>query len=161
MLCLFRANSFVFFFFVFFSPSEKNIAYNCMLGLFSRTDRPEAKCMQMSTTVKSISLSAQVSFIDGVELERERESFLSWHCSPTFKSQNSRKLSANILWCEFTHWHFQVALDSIPWLSMWHGSQTVHALLLSAKNWHDHVKPSCDHHVCKYALVRRFPKPEP
>lgn len=29
--------------------------------------------MQMSTTVKSISLSAQASVIDGVELESERE----------------------------------------------------------------------------------------
>lgn len=44
-----------------------------MLGLFFGTDRPEAECMQMSTTVKSISLSAQVSVIDGVELESERE----------------------------------------------------------------------------------------
>lgn len=122
-----------------------------MLGLFSGTDRPEAKCMQMSTTVKSISLSAQVSVIDGVELERE-----SWHCSPTFKSQNSRKLSANILWCEFTHCHFQAALDGIPWHSMWHRSQMVHALLVSARDWRNHVKPSRDRHVCKYALVRRF-----
>lgn len=122
-----------------------------MLGLFSGTDRPEAKCMQMSTTVKSISLSAQVSVIDGVELERE-----SWHCSPTFKSQNSRKLSANILWCEFTHCHFQAALDGIPWHSMWHRSQMVHALLVSARDWRNHVKPSCDRHVCKYSLVWRF-----
>lgn len=44
-----------------------------MLGLFSGAAGPEAKCMQMRKTFKSISLSAEVLVIDWVKLERERE----------------------------------------------------------------------------------------